>query len=240
MFSTVLKHPLSSNSVAPVVLIQYLAALAVVEGVQNYGPRSEGAYWRMPVKLKWPNDIYVLSPSKSGANIAGDASSYVKIGGVLVNSSYSGGDHTLIVGIGLNCSNGAPTTSLNTVLASLSQSSGQKTEESTPYTLEKLLARILVSLDKLYNTFLLKGFAGDIEELYYRHWLHSDQIVTLEAEGGVKARIEGITKDWGLLSAQEVTGEPGYEKDTGKRWALQSDSNSFDFFKGLIRRKISV
>ncbi len=63
----------------------------------------------------------------------------------------------------------------------------------------------------------------------------SDQIVTLEAEGGVRARIKGITKDYGLLKAEELGWE---DRPTGKMWELQSDSNSFDFLKGLIKRKV--
>ncbi|KAL8945175.1 MAG: hypothetical protein Q9211_000327, partial [Gyalolechia sp. 1 TL-2023] len=71
-------------------------------------------------------------------------------------------------------------------------------------------------------------------DLYYKHWLHSEQIVTLEAEGGIRARIKGITTDWGLLKAEELGWE---DRATGKVVELQSDSNSFDFFKGLIKRK---
>lgn len=62
-----------------------------------------------------------------------------------------------------------------------------------------------------------------------------DQIVTLEAEGGVRARIKGVTKDYGLLMAEELGWE---DRTTGKMWQLQSDSNSFDFFKGLVKRKV--
>ena len=73
-----------------------------------------------------------------------------------------------------------------------------------------------------------------MERQYYEHWLHMDQTVTLENEGGIKARIKGITRDWGLLRAEEL----GYEdRATGRIITLQSDSNSFDFFNGLIRSK---
>lgn len=44
-----------SNS-APVVFIQYLAAIAIVEGIQSY----DRGYKDLPVKLKWPNDICKL------------------------------------------------------------------------------------------------------------------------------------------------------------------------------------
>jgi len=65
--------------------------------------------------------------------------------------------------------------------------------------------------------------------------LHRDQIVTLEVESGVRARIKGITRDWGLLLAEELGWD---DRSTGKIWQLQSDSNSFDFFKGLVKRKV--
>lgn len=101
--------------------------------------------------------------------------------------------------------------------------------------MEKLLACVLVRFSDLYNRFVYTGFDKSLEELYYKYWLHMDQIVTLEAEGGVRARIKGITRDWGLLIAEELGWE---DRATGKTWTLQSDSNSFDFFKGLIKRKV--
>lgn len=53
-------------------------------------------------------------------------------------------------------------------------------------------------------------------------------------EGGAKARIRGITMDWGLLKADELD-----EKDipTGRIFTLYTDSNSFDFLKGLLKKK---
>jgi len=62
-----------------------------------------------------------------------------------------------------------------------------------------------------------------------------DQIVTLETEGGSRARIKGITRDWGLLLADELGWE---DRPTGHTVSLQSDSNSFDFFRGLVKRKV--
>lgn len=87
--------------------------------------------------------------------------------------------------------------------------------------------------------------------MYYKMWLHSEQIVTLEtseeegAQTAVTVRIEGITRDWGLLVAEEVVDVGGRQENgngkvrgTGKKFLLQSDSNSFDFMRGLVRRKI--
>ena len=132
-----------------------------------------------------------------------------------------------VAGIGLNTTNRAPTTSLNLL------------SPPAPFTLEKLLARILTCFQRIYSRFVRTGFDQEFEQMYYKHWLHSDQIVTLEAEDGVQARIKGITRDWGMLIAEEVVeSENGDMVGTGKKWMLQTDSNSFDFFKGLLRRKL--
>jgi len=152
----------------------------------------------------------------------------VKIGGILVNSSYSGSDYNLVVGIGLNLANAAPTTSLNALAAA----SRHKLE---PFQPEKLLARILTTFESIYNNFCSEGWNRTLEDEYYRNWLHTEQIVTLEMEGGARAKIKGITRDWGLLLAEELGWE---DRGTGKIFQLQSDSNSFDFFKGLLKRKI--
>ena len=218
MFSVVMRHSLSLSNTAPVVFIQYLAALAIVAGIQGY----DRGYDKLPLKLKWPNDVYALDPSRPPAEMA-----YVKIGGILVNSSYAGGDYTLVPGVGLNVNNPtSPTTSLS-LLA--------KKAGLPPFTLEKLLASILVQFEALYARFCRTGFDRQFEEQYYRSWLHSDQIVTLDTEGGARARIKGITRAWGLLVAEELGWE---DRPTGRKFELQSDSNSFDFFKGLLKRKV--
>lgn len=214
---------------APVVFLQYLAALAIVEGVHTY---DHGYQW-VPMRLKWPNDICtplslntdrITNPSDLDAADPADPSgeTFVKIGGILVNSHYSTSEYLSVVGIGLNTTNASPTTSLNAL------------KPPAPFTLEKLLARILTCFSALYARFVRTGFDKYFEELYYKHWLHSEQLVTLEAEGGIRARIKGITTDWGLLKAEELGWE---DRATGKVVELQSDSNSFDFFKGLIKRK---
>lgn len=220
-FSTVLKHGLALSATAPVVFIQYLAALAIVSGIQEY---DKGGYDRIPVKLKWPNDIYALDPKSP---TSGPDKKYVKIGGILVNSSYSGSDYTLVLGIGLNVTNLAgPTTSLAHLAKKLALPA---------FTLEKLLASILSHFEALHARFVRTGWDREFEARYYRHWLHTDQIVTLETEAGARARIKGITRDWGLLVAEELGWE---DRATGRKWELQSDSNSFDFFKGLLKRKV--
>ncbi|KAL2022434.1 hypothetical protein VTK56DRAFT_5263 [Thermocarpiscus australiensis] len=226
MMSTVINHPAHYVASRPIVFIQYLAAVAIVEAIKSYG---SGGYSELPVKLKWPNDVYARDPNKP------NEISYVKIGGILANCAYSSGNYQVVLGIGINTNNGRPTTSLDALLPLVG---GGKHLPS--FRIERLLARILTRLEALYGDFCRNGFSRELEERYYQHWLHSNQVVTLEAEGGVKARVVGITRDWGMLMAEEVAadGINGALRSTGKVWALQSDENSFDYWKGLVRRKI--
>lgn len=134
------------------------------------------------------------------------------------------------MGIGLNATNASPTTSLQALAARFV---GRR---AAPITLEKLLARILTVFEELYIRFLRTGFDRGFEELYYDSWLHTNQIITLESEGGARARIKGVTRDYGLLLAEELSWD---DRPTGRVVQLQSDSNSFDFMKGLLKRKVN-
>jgi biotin--protein ligase len=223
--STVINHPAHYAASRPIVFVQYLAAVAIVEAIQSY----DHGYGNMPIKLKWPNDIYALDPDKRASGLA----SYVKIGGILANCAYSDGNYQIVLGIGVNTTNGRPTTSLDALLPAVDR-------DLPSFRIERLVARITTRLEALYVEFCRTGFSRSLEERYYKHWLHTDQIVTLEAEGGVKARVLGITRDWGMLRAEELSadGINGALRANGKVWALQSDENSFDFWKGLVRRKV--
>ncbi|KAA8898950.1 biotin-protein ligase [Sphaerosporella brunnea] len=216
IFSTIIQHHQSLASVAPVVFIQYLVGLALVEGVKSYAP----GYESMPVRLKWPNDIYARDPSAA-------TETYVKIGGILVNSSYQDNQFHLVVGAGINTHNAAPTTSLSALGNALPNASSL-----APLVQERLLARVLVTFEELYLRFCRSGWEP-FEAAYYRHWLHSGQVVTLEMEGGARGRVVGVSRDWGLLKVEELRDE----RPTGKVWSLMSDGNSFDFFRGLLKRK---
>lgn len=151
-------------------------------------------------------------------------SSYVKIGGILANCSYASGNYQIVLGIGINTNNPRPTTSLSSLLP----------PTSPPFLIERLLARLTTRLEVLYAEFLRTGFTRGMEERYYEYWLHSGQGIRLEEEG-VRAKVLGITRDWGMLRVEEVD---EWGAGTGKVWALQSDENSFDYWKGLVRRKV--
>ncbi|CAN8098376.1 unnamed protein product [Discula destructiva] len=237
ILSTVLNHPAHLAQTRPVVFIQYLTAIAIVEAIRSYDGvmGGNGAYSALPVKLKWPNDVYTQDPADPWKDPATKTQpNYVKIGGILTNCAYSNGAYQMVIGVGLNTTNAKPTTSLDAVLAAFGGAS-KNGNLPPPFRIERLLARLLTRLEALYREFVRSGFTRDMEERYYANWLHSGQMVTLEAEGGVQAKIVGITRDWGLLKAQEV----GFDgRVSGKMWALQSDENSFDFWRGLVKRKL--
>ncbi|KAG6062950.1 hypothetical protein E4U32_001764 [Claviceps aff. humidiphila group G2b] len=216
MFSTIINHPAHLAASRPVVFLQYIAAIAIVEAIQSYG----AGYENLPVKIKWPNDIYALDPTKPASS-----KTYVKIGGILSQCGYYDGAYQIILGIGINATNPRPTTSILDLLPP---------HMASTLRIETLLARILTRLESLHAQFRREGFTEALERRYYRHWLHTGQAVSLEAEGGVRARVLGITRDWGMLKVEEMDREG---RGTGKIWALQSDENSFDFWRGLVRRK---
>ena len=159
IFSTVIKHPISLTQSSPVVFVQYLAALATVLGVKGYEP----GYAALPVKIKWPNDVYALDPAANTKVHSSERTKYVKIGGILVNSSYSGGDYNLVAGVGMNVANVSPTTSLDAMA---------KAHGLPPFQMEKLLASILTCFERIYNEFCREGWSKNLESQYYKEWLH--------------------------------------------------------------------
>ena len=215
--------------------------MAVVKGIKSY----DRGYETLPVKMKWPNDVCKCQPihattqkdNKLKANPKDaldpdkpEKQHYTKICGILVNSHFSANEYVSVVGIGINATNPSPTTSLTALAFRFLPD-----KKLAPITLEKLLARIVTTYEDLYARFLRTGFDKTFEEMYYDDWLHMHQVVTLEEEGGVRARIKGITRDYGLLLAEELGWD---DRSTGRVWQLQSDSNSFDFFRGLVKRKV--
>ena len=74
------------------VFIQYLFALAVVEGCQALDPANE---WATKVKLKWPNDIYGEFPAEETRRRV----ELKKLGGILVNASFEGSTVDVIIGM---------------------------------------------------------------------------------------------------------------------------------------------
>ncbi|CAN6658810.1 biotin--protein ligase [Trichomonascus vanleenenianus] len=231
--SGVIKFPLHDiGPNTPLVFIQYLVSLAMVEAIRGYGP----GYDQMPIRMKWPNDIYAENPAKRGVDVGQIATSdeYLKIGGILVNSTLLENEFNLVFGLGVNVSNAAPTTSVNLILKALNHERQAKGLPKLPeYRIEILLARFANEIGKMMRTFRFAGFRP-FENLYYSRWLHTDKIVTLEQHGNMKAKIKGITMDGGMLLVEEVDRNG---KSLGRTVELQPDGNSFDMFRGLLKKK---
>ncbi|KAJ7704393.1 biotin-protein ligase [Mycena rosella] len=215
-FSLLLRLSLSTFPASKLVFVQYLFALAVVEACRDDSVLGESA---APVRLKWPNDIYAV--------LGDDDASKKKIGGILVNTSFSGGKVDIVIGSGLNVLNPPPITSLSQLLPP---------DEDHQLSMERTAAAILVKFSGMWSVFVKgKGSFEPFMDLYLQRWMHSDQLVTLTTSVPHQmVRIVGITSDHGLLrTLPERTGWGGASDFVD----LQPDGNSFDLMAGMIRTK---
>lgn len=88
-FSLLLTLPSSLSS--KIVFIQYLMALAVCEAVDDDG--------RLGVKVKWPNDIYAECEGVGGTELGSGRKGRAKLGGILVNTNFVGGQWRIVIGM---------------------------------------------------------------------------------------------------------------------------------------------
>ena len=175
------------------------------------------------VRVKWPNDLY------SGG---------LKIGGVLCTSTYTEGAFDVVVGVGINLDNDAPTTCVNAIIgaawdAILAESrSAEKNKRVSPRDVsrERLAAGFMNRFEALCSLLNHAGGFEPLEPAYLRQWLHTDQKVVLEEGGGAKTEVtvRGLTKTGYLLATDAA----------GARFELHPDGNSFDFFQGLVKKKL--
>ncbi|KAF8645813.1 hypothetical protein AX16_007556 [Volvariella volvacea WC 439] len=217
-FSTLLRVNLSAFPSGKLVFVQYLFALAVTEACRDDAVLGKAG---SAVRLKWPNDIYA---------VVGDRpEDRKKIGGILVNTNFSGRKAEVIIGCGLNVLNDPPLTSLAQLVHS---------ETAANLSIERTAALILAKFEPMWDTFIRSG--GSFEpflDLYRQRWLHSDQLVTLTTVTPHRqVRISGITLDHGCLrTIPERTGWSTGDEDT--YIDLQPDGNSFDLMANLIKLK---
>lgn len=238
--------PKTGNNIS-VVFVQYLAMLAYCKAIRGYAP----GYEDIPVRIKWPNDLYALDPKyykeknlrllNTGFDhqqvpLTDIEPAYVKISGLLVNTNFVNNKYSLLLGCGLNVSSEAPTTSLKSWIDILNKEREQARLEPLPYVkTEKLLALYMNNLQVILENFVDYGAKVVLPE-YYQFWLHTNQIVTLSDHNDSRAILKGITDDYGMLIAHELA--PGSDiQTTGNVFHLQPDGNSFDIFKGLISKK---
>ncbi|GAB4861381.1 ATP-dependent 5'-3' DNA helicase hcs1 [Ancistrocladus abbreviatus] len=192
-----------------VPLLQYIVSLAVTEAVKEVCAKD--GLPQIQVRIKWPNDLYLNG---------------LKVGGILCTSTYKSMKFNVSAGIGLNVDNRHPTTCLNAILQELTSMSCQLQRED-------IIASFFNKFEKFFDLFIHQGFQP-LEELYYNTWLHSGQRVIVQdnSEGQLMDKVVTIQ---GLTSA-------GYLMafgDDGQMCELHPDGNSFDFFKGLVKRKLS-
>ncbi|KAG4302160.1 hypothetical protein PCK1_001432 [Pneumocystis canis] len=231
-YSLVIKHSEYSEQ-SSVIFIQYLVSLAVVEAIKTY----DIYYDELDIRIKWPNDICIrkseddtTEPSFILNNI-----SYIKIGGILINCNYIDNEFLMIIGCGINITNFFPT-SLEMIIKKLNS---ERINKQLPLlkkiTQEKILARIMTILENMYYELSSSIFGFKLfEQQYYKYWLHTDQIITLENVED-KVIITGINTTHGCLIAESI--ENG--KKNGKIWELHPDLNSFDMMKRLIKKKVT-
>jgi len=215
-FSLLLRVSLTEFPASKLVFVQYLFGLAVVEACREEGVLGEEG---KRARLKWPNDVYVVTNTGEKR----------KIGGILVNTSFSGGKVEIVIGSGLNVFNPPPIQSLLQLVPP---------QSSVSLTMERTAAIILTKFEDLWGTFLHhRGSFEPFLDLYYDRWLHSDTLVELTTVTPPQmVRIVGITSDHGLLRTMpERDGWAG--GSSGTYIDLQPDGNSFDLMAGLIKAK---
>ncbi|KAJ0266085.1 Biotinyl protein ligase (BPL) and lipoyl protein ligase (LPL) [Hirschfeldia incana] len=194
-----------------VPLIQYVVSLAVTEAVKDVCDN------------KGLLDLYLNG---------------LKVRGILCTSTYRSRKFHVSVGVRLNVDNDQPTTCLNAVLKEISPASYVLLKR------EEIIAAFFHKFEKFFDLFIDQVNHSmslhlhftcfkSLEELYYRTWLHSGQRVIVEdkIEDQVVQNvvtIQGLTSSGYLLAIG----------DDYQMCELHPDGNSFDFFKGLVRRKI--
>ncbi|KAK9162174.1 hypothetical protein Syun_003076 [Stephania yunnanensis] len=192
-----------------VPLLQYVVCLAVTEAVNDVCDANGLPI--LDIKIKWPNDLYLNG---------------LKVGGILCTSTYRSKKFNVTAGIGLNVDNEKPSTCLNVVLQELS---------SVPCKLqrEEILAAFFKRFEIFFDVLLTQGFRA-LEEAYYKAWLHSGQRIVIQEKDdtqlveNVSVTVQGLTSSGYLLAVGE----------DNHLYELHPDGNSFDFFKGLVRRKL--
>ncbi|KAF4371565.1 hypothetical protein G4B88_008280 [Cannabis sativa] len=191
-----------------VPLVQYVVSLAVTEAINHLCDKN--GLPCVDIRIKWPNDLYLNG---------------LKVGGVLCTSTYKSNKFNVSVGIGLNVDNEKPTTCLNTFLKEVSSLDYK-------FRREDILAAFFCKFEKFYDIFINQGFEA-LEKLYYKTWLHSGQRVIVQ-EKNEDVVVENVVTIQGLTSSGYLLAVG----DDNQMCELHPDGNSFDFFKGLLRRKL--
>ena len=182
-------------------LMQHLVTLAQVHAI-----RRQEEYKDIDIRIKWPNDVYY--------------GKFAKLGGVIAQGTIVKDDLIITIGAGLNLNNENPTTSVNQVVV-------EKGKEKIHQ--EELLGNTFNVLEDMIEK-CNNGLFAEVEALYYKYWLHTEQEIKImeEADEKVKnVKIVGID-EFGFLKVID---------DNRHEFTVFDDGNSFDMMEGLIRPK---
>ena len=168
--------PMEKNDVSVVALAAGISIAQVLETIVGGGNSNA-------IKLKWPNDIYLLGK---------------KLGGILIESTATQ-PAQLVIGIGLNINN-----SLKTAPTDISTTGIAITDVTdTTHNLEDLLVLLLNQLDE--NFTLLKSKQLDISTLWNTRCMlnHSDISIAIgetdQQPLSYQGRCCGVASDGALL-----------------------------------------
>ena len=174
-FSLLVRTSLATVPPFKIVFVQYLFALAVAEACREESVLGSKIGGR--VRLKWPNDLYAVTGTDDGDR--------KKIGGILVNTSFTGNQVDIVIGqcsvvsmtegandldptctgCGLNVSTPPPIVSLNRLLTD---------RFANQLSVERIAATIMVVFEGMWSTFTSHGGSFDpFMDLYLKRWLHS-------------------------------------------------------------------
>ncbi|KAI3781470.1 hypothetical protein L2E82_11485 [Cichorium intybus] len=193
-----------------VPLLQYVVCLAMTEAIKDLTLKN--GIPPLNLRIKWPNDLYLDG---------------LKVGGILCTSKYRSKKFNVSAGVGLNVDNVKPTTSLNAALRKLN--CGYKLQR------EEITSSFFNKFEHFFHILINQGFQP-LEELYYKTWLHSEQrIIVQEQNEDQDLPIENVVTIKGLTSSGYLLAIT----DNSEMCELHPDGNSFDFFKGLVRRKLT-
>lgn len=88
-FSLLVRTSLATVPPSKIVFVQYLFGLAVAEACRDESVLGSETGER--VRLKWPNDLYAVIGTEDGDKKK-------KIGGILVNTSFTGNQVDIVIG----------------------------------------------------------------------------------------------------------------------------------------------
>ncbi|KAK6183061.1 hypothetical protein SNE40_010610 [Patella caerulea] len=204
MFSVHVQIDKDSGLGGKITFLQHIMSLAVVQSV-----RSLPGCGDLPLKLKWPNDIYYERS--------------IKLGGVIVNCSVVGSTIHAVIGCGFNVSNSNPTICINDIISQYNKEHKTTISMCQP---EQLIARTISNTEKLIDLFQSQGHQTFCE-LYYKNWIHGSERVQVESLDFSQVTVNGLD-EFGFLEVR---------KDDGSVFSLQPDGNSFDIMHNLIAIK---